>query len=66
MYKKQANKNTGEPKVIELNLSATVAVIIAIIVVVFWQAAGPPDTTAWQWAIRSSSASLTESPNPCG
>ena len=34
MYKKQANKNTGEPKVIELNLSATVAVIIAIIVLI--------------------------------
>lgn len=34
MYRKQANKNTGEPKVIELNLSATVAVIIAIIVLI--------------------------------
>ena len=34
MYKKQANKNTGEPKVIELNLSATVAVIIAIVVLI--------------------------------
>ena len=34
MYKKQASKNTGEPKVIELNLSATVAVIIAIIVLI--------------------------------
>ena len=34
MDKKQVNKNTGEPKVIELNLSATVAVIIAIIVLI--------------------------------
>ena len=34
MYKKQANKNTREPKVIELNLSATVAVIIAIVVLI--------------------------------
>lgn len=34
MYRKQANKNTLEPKVIELNLSATVAVIIAIIVLI--------------------------------
>ena len=34
MYRKQATNNTGEPKVIELNLSATVAVIIAIIVLI--------------------------------
>ena len=34
MDKKQVNKNTGEPKVIELNLSATVAVIIAIVVLI--------------------------------